>query len=72
MGKDIEPPIEPFLSYIDDFFELNTCRSTTALAPISFIDIYNFATIKGIEDFDEYLYLIRRLDKVYMEQNKDN
>jgi len=57
MGRDIEPPLHPFNVYIDDFFELNSCRPTMADAPIPFTDIHYFATIKGVEDFEEYLYL---------------
>ena len=66
MGKAKEPVLGPFDIYIYDFFELNTCRSSMANGPIPFTDIYNFATIKGVQDFEEYLYIIRRLDQVYI------
>jgi len=41
--------------------------------PISFTDIYNFATIKQIDDFDEFLYLMRRLDNIIIDhRDKEN
>lgn len=50
--------------------ELSTCRSTLTVAPISFTDIHNFAKIKEIEDFDEFLYLMRQLDSCYMDHQR--
>jgi|DEB0MinimDraft_6_1074348.scaffolds.fasta_scaffold207843_2 hypothetical protein len=41
--------------------------------PIPFTDIHNFATIKGIQDFDEFLYLVRKLDDIIIKhRDKDN
>lgn len=38
------------------------------VAPISFTDMHLFATIKEeIEDFEEFNYLMRRMDKVYLD-----
>lgn len=62
--EDLEPELGPFYIYIEYFFELDTCRSSISNGPISFTDIHNFATIKEIEDFDEFHYLMRKLDKV--------
>jgi len=62
----MEPAIGPFSIYIEFYFELSTCRSNVTLSPISFTDIHNFATIKEIEDFDEFHYLMRTLDSCYL------
>ena len=70
-----EPEIGPFMIYIEMFFELDTCRGGMGNNPISFTDIYNFATIKGISDFDDFLYLMRRLDHIiinYRDKKNDN
>lgn len=47
------------------FWELNTTRNQ--MAPISFLNIHKFAKILNIHDFDEFLYLIRRMDTVYLD-----
>ena len=57
-----EPNLGVFDIYINLFFELDTCRNGMSGGPIPFTDIHKFATIKEIEDFDEFLYIIRRLD----------
>lgn len=72
---DEEPNIGPFMIYIEQFFELDTCRGGLANNPISFTDIYNFAMIKEIEEFDDFLYLMRRLDNIimkYRDKKNDN
>lgn len=68
-ANDKEPEIGPFFIYTEYFRELSTCRpSGMGLAPIPFTDIYNFAKIKEIEDFDEFLYLMRCLDDAYLKE----
>lgn len=37
-----------------------------ANVPISFTDIHLFANIKGVDDFDEFHYLMRKLDTEYI------
>ena len=41
-----------------------------ATAPIPFTDIYNFATIIGVEDKHEFHYLMRQMDEAYLEHNQ--
>jgi len=41
-------------------------------APISFTDIHYFARIKEVDDFNDFLYLIRRLDYKYLEKSKND
>jgi len=72
-GEDTEPYIGPFYYYIECFAELNSCRSTVSLAPIPFTAIAEFARVYSIEDLDEFLYYIRRLDNLYMDfREKDS
>lgn len=63
---DEEPVLEPFEVYVEWFFELNSCRSTMSLAPIPFTDIHKFAKIYEYDDFEEFHYLMRRLDNHYL------
>ena len=65
----MEPEIRPFEFYLDCFSELHTCRNRMTLSPIPFTSIAEFAKLKNIEDFDEFLYLMRVLDNVYLEHH---
>ena len=64
--EDEAPPISVFDYYIECFWELDSTRGRMAVSPIPFTAIVQFAKIYN-EDFDEFLYLMRRLDKVYMD-----
>lgn len=70
--EDIEPDASSFAYYIDCFFELSTCRNNGGSIP--FTAIYQYAQIYNEYDFDEFLYIIRLLDDVYLEyqQNRNN
>ena len=62
-----EPNIEYLHFYIDAFRELSTCRiSGMGLSPIPFTSIVQYASIYEIEDFDEFLYLIRVMDNTFI------
>lgn len=66
--EHLEPELGPFSIYIEWFFELDSCRNTASISPIPFTAIHEFATIKSeIDDFEEFYYLMRRLDKVYID-----
>lgn len=65
-AKDREPDIGPFMYYIDCFSEINTCRSTVSLAPLPFTAIVEYARVYNIEDLEDFLYYIRRLDSLYL------
>jgi len=66
-AKDVEPEIGPFSYYIECFSEINSCRSTVALAPLPFTAIVEYAKVYSIEDVDEFLCYIRILDTLYLE-----
>lgn len=67
---DQEPPIDGFEYYVDAFRELNTSRPVGLdLAAIPFTAIVDYFKIYGIGDFDEFLYVIRRMDDVFIELN---
>ena len=55
-----------FRFYIDAFFELDSCRPRETLSPIPFTAIAEFAKMFKVWNFEEFLYLIRRLDNAYM------
>lgn len=72
--EDLEPEVEFFYYYIECFFELGTCRSGDG--PIPFTAIYEYSKIYNEYEFDEFLYIIRLLDDVYLQhrvrkENKD-
>lgn len=57
--------------YIDAFHELSTCRiSGMGLSPIPFTAISHYATIYDIEDFEEFLYIIRVMDTAFLNINR--
>ena len=70
--EDHCPNITPFEFYTDAFAELNTCRSVGMSAgAIPFSEIKEYASIYvDVEDFDEFLYLIRRMDKAYLDKSR--
>ena len=66
--EDVEPEIGPFTYYFECFKELSTCRNIgMGLGPIPFTAIVEYSKIYQIEDFDEFLYLIRRMDDKFLE-----
>jgi len=71
--KDKEPYLGPLDYYVNCFFELGTCRSDGG--PIPFTSIFEFSKIYNEYDFDEFLYIIRLMDDVYLKhrsrENKD-
>lgn len=42
-----------------------------ALGPIPFTAIVEYFKIYGLSDFDEFSYVIRRMDRAYLDLNKD-
>jgi len=39
------------------------------VGPIPFTAIHSYFDIYGLEDFEDFSYVIRRMDKVYLELN---
>lgn len=66
--EDIEPDnTEAYQFYIDAFTELSSCRSIgMALGPIPFTAIMEYSRIFEVEDAEEFLYFIRRMDNIYV------
>jgi len=63
------PEISPFAYYILAYKELSTCRN--GMNPrIPFTAIVDYAKIYEIENFEEFLYLIRRMDEAQEELGK--
>jgi len=63
----MEPNIGPYGFYIEAFFEISTCRSTgMGIGPIPFTSVVEYARIYNIEDVEDFLYYIRRLDATYL------
>lgn len=42
-----------------------------AIGPIPFTAIIDYFTAFELSDFEEFLYVIRRMDKVYLELNNE-
>lgn len=66
-AKELEPDLGEEEFYITAFFELNSCRGGMGDGPIPFTAIYDFAKIYEVRELDEFLYIIRWLDGVYLE-----
>lgn len=69
-SEDIEPNIEPFSWYIEAFNELSTCRTGLDITPIPFTAIYEYAKIYELDDFDDFLYIIRLIDNFIISKEK--
>lgn len=68
--EEREPDINGFEFFIDAFGELNTSRpSGLGIESIPFTAIVEYSRIYEIEDFDEFIYIIRRLDKAFIDMN---
>jgi hypothetical protein len=68
--EDLEPEIGPFYFYLEAFHEIGTARSLGfGIGPIPFTAIAEYCKLFQIEDFEEFHYLMRRLDHVYLELN---
>jgi hypothetical protein len=62
--EDLQPNVELFAHYRDAFLELCTCRIGSGDGPIPFTSVLEYFKIYGspLEDFDEFLYVIRSMD----------
>lgn len=71
-SKDVMPEVGPFVWYLDAFRELSTCRAIgMAEGPIPFTAIVEYSRIYDVEDFEEFLYLMRVMDREYLRINGD-
>lgn len=66
--EDQEPCVDGLDFYLDAFRDLNTCRPVGMdLSAIPFTAIVEYFRIYAIDDdFDEFAYLIRQMDRTYL------
>lgn len=62
--EDREPVIGPFMWYLEAFSELDTCRNQGA---IPFLAIVEYTRLYEIEDADDFIYVIRKIDAAHLE-----
>ena len=66
--EDTEPDISGFSFYFDAFDELSTTRQIgMAIGPIPFTAIVEYFRIFELSDFEDFAYIIRRLDVTFLE-----
>ena len=69
--SDYPPDLGPFDYYLEAFRELSTCRpSSMGIAAIPFTSIHDYYILFGVGDFAEFLYIIRLMDKFFMDTAK--
>jgi len=63
----IEPYVEGLSFYLEAFRELSSCRpGGMDVQAIPFTAIHTYCQVYAIEDFDDFLYIIRELDTAYL------
>lgn len=68
--EDLEPEITGFEFYLEAFKELSTSRPAgLGLSPIPFTAIHDYFKIYELQDFDEFTYVIRRMDYAFLDMN---
>lgn len=66
--EDEEPDIQYFAWYVEAFRELSTTRQVGfGSGPIPFTAIAEYSRLYDVEDFEEFLYLIRVMDYKFLE-----
>ena len=67
------PNVSQFSFYLEAFRELSTCRpSGFGLSPIPFTAIVEYARIYGVDEFNEFLDLIRAMDSELLKLESNN
>jgi hypothetical protein len=71
--EDQEIDIGPLDFYILAFSELSSCRpsSLNGVSPIPFTAIADYVRLYEVGELDEFRYIIRRLDSVYLENTNE-
>lgn len=69
----MEPCIEGLEFYRDAFFELSTCRASSGPIPFTAISEYCriFNIVNSPEELDEFIYVIRKMDDVYLKNERE-
>jgi hypothetical protein len=59
--------ITGFEFYIEAFRELSTCRNNSmSLGPIPFTAILEYSRMIEVEDFETFLFCIRKMDETFL------
>lgn len=67
LPQDEAPKIDGFEFYWEAWQELGTCRPVGfGSAPIPFTSIVEYSKIYEVEDFEEFLYIIRAMDNEFL------
>lgn len=70
--QDQEPCVEGFEFYLDAFRELSTTRPVGLdIGAIPFTAIADYFRIYELRDFDDFIYIIRRMDYTFRELNAE-
>lgn len=70
--QDLEPDVHGFEFYFDAFRELSTCRpGGLDLQAIPFTAIVEYSRIYETGDLDEFIYVIRLMDNIFLELNEE-
>jgi hypothetical protein len=70
--SDEEPVIEGFEFYLDAFRDLSTSRPVgMELGSIPFTAIAEYFKIYELSDFDDFAYIIRLMDRTFIELNEE-
>lgn len=65
--EDFEPDVGPFGYYLEAFFELSTSRiNGMGMGPIPFQAIIEYCRVYGIEDYESFRSIIRRMDNKFL------
>lgn len=62
------PEVSQFVFYTEAFKELDTCRNSGfGVTPIPFLAIVEYAKMYEVDDFEEFLFIIRSMDNKFVE-----
>lgn len=69
----MEPNLGPFSFYVEAFKEIGTCRSGSfTMGPIPFTAIVEYFKVFNVQDdFEDFHYLIRRMDNALLKAESD-
>jgi hypothetical protein len=70
--EDLEPNIAGFEYYLEAFKELNSTRPIgMGVGAIPFTAILEYFKIYPCDEFEEFNYIIRRMDEAFLKQQSD-
>lgn len=70
--EDQEPDVTGLDFFLESFREISTARPIgLEVGPIPFTAIVDYARLFEVPDFDGFFQLMRRLDRVFLELNRE-